>query len=318
MPKLIVVGMRFQNANDVKRAEQAFKQGPISILLKIEDNSSGVDGKAVSVWYSGVKVGYIRNKDLPLDNEALYKYFYKVTDMSPNYWVVQGEPGKTFINTSSHTTTLGSGVAVNNPCIGDTLSPSETKNPFKPTKNADEYNKKETKMNISANMRDSFFREVKNVALDFQSGKFGVNSSEGLSVYVDGGVSINPITEFGIKVPAFALRVAVKDLKEGDIVVNGNDFSFFKGLTENGYEVVSLNGEVKQVGNVANLFFGKNSVLAVKNMFGDGAGTMNPMMMAMMLGDGKEFDMKTFAMMSMMGGGQMDTNMMMMFALMGK
>lgn len=303
-----MVGMRFQSAKTIEKVIQTFKAlGSLNLSLNLVYNSNGVNGKAVEVSWRNQVVGFIRNKDLPLTNESLHKYSYIVTEMYSNYWVLRGEPIEGSINY----------------CSEMVIKPTKTEENYRQEYEA-KYTqeptiKKETKMNISSNMRDSFFREVKNVALDFQTGKFGVTSSEGLSVYVDGGVSVNPITEFGIKVPAFALRVAVKDLKEGDIVVNGNDFSFFKGLTEKGYEVVSLNGEVKQVGNVANLFFGKNSVLAVKNMFGDGgAGGMNPMMMAMMMGDGKDFDMKTLAMMSMMGGGQMDSNMMMMFALMGK
>lgn len=295
MNKLIAVGMRYQSTSAVKAAIDTYKKTKhLGVNLVIEDNSAGVDGKAVAVYHRGVRVAFIRNKDLEdlLHSKYEINDTWKVSNIWENYWVI------TKVN-----------YKVENPC-NEIKANNEATCSIKFTEEIN--TQKEPKMNVS-NMRDSFFREMKNVAIDFQSGKMGVISAEGLSVYVDGGVSVNPITDFGIKIPAFAMRTAVADLKEGDIVVNGNDFSFFKALTENGYEVVSLNGEVKQVGNVANLFFGKNSVLAVKNMF-NGSG-MNPMMMAMMLGDGKEFDMKTFALMSMMGGGQMDSNMGMMMAL---
>lgn len=289
-----MVGMRFQPAENIREALTSHTR---LVNLKIEDNECGLNGKAVAVYFEGRKVGFIRNKDLSTILVKSIEYTqYKISDVYANYWVLR--------RTIS-------------PVLTKTQPPKEEtpKNITTPEFKIEP--KKETKMNISSNMRDSFFREIKNVAIDFQSGKFGIVSTEGISVYSEGGVSVNPITEFGIKVPAFAMRIAVSELKEGDIIINGTDSSFFKGLTENGYEVVSLNGEVKQVGNVANLFFGKNSVLAVKNMF-SGAGGMNPMMMALMLGDGKDFDMKTFAMMSMMGGGQMDNNMLMMMAMMGK
>jgi len=295
MNKLIAVGMRYQSMYAVKKAIDEYKKSKrLVVQLGIENNSAGIDGKAVGVFYKGERVAFIRNKDLEILLQDRYNLgdTWEVSGIWENYWIITKTNSK-----------------VENPCNEISADNSATCN----IKFTEEINtQKEPKMNVS-NMRDSFFREMKNVAIDFQSGKMGVTSAEGLSVYVDGGVSVNPITDFGIKIPAFAMRTAVADLKEGDIVVNGNDFSFFKALTENGYEVVSLNGEVKQVGNVANLFFGKNSVLAVKNMF-NGSG-MNPMMMAMMLGDGKEFDMKTFAMMSMMGGNQMDSNMGMMMAL---
>jgi hypothetical protein len=295
MNKLIAVGMRYQSIGAVKEAIDTYKRSKrLVVQLGIEDNSSGVNGKAVAVFHKGKRVAFIRNKDLEilLQNKYDLGDTWEVSGIWDNYWVI-----------------IKTNCKVENPCNEVSANTSATCS----IKFTEQINtQKEPKMNVS-NMRDSFFREMKNVAIDFQSGKMGVTSAEGLSVYVDGGVSVNPITDFGIKIPAFAMRTAVADLKEGDIVVNGNDFSFFKALTENGYEVVSLNGEVKQVGNVANLFFGKNSVLAVKNMF-NGSG-MNPMMMAMMLGDGKEFDMRTFAMMSMMGGGQMDSNMGMMMAL---
>jgi len=185
--------------------------------------------------------------------------------------------------------------------------------------------KDENKMFNTNSMRDSFFREVKNVAIDIQSGKFGVVTTDGISVYdaANGGVSVNPITDFGVKVPAFAMRVAITDLKAGDIIVGGSEPSFFvELLKEGGYVVTTMSGERRTVGSVTNMFFGKNTVLAVKNMFGEG---VNPMMMALMMGDDKKgegFDMKTFALMSMMGqnagNGGMDSNMLMMMMMMGK
>lgn len=292
-----MVGMRYQQPEHIKEARYQFnKYGKLGIVLQLEQNNQGVDGCAIAVYYKSYKLGYIRNKDFSkLLTSRLSYYSYTVTLIYENYWIIESSP-----------------LACNpEDGIGTYIGPTASCSPAINTQ-------KEPKMNISSNIRDSFFREVKNVAIDFQTGKFGVVSNDGISVYTDGVVSVNPITEFGIKIPAFAMRIAVTDLKDGDIIINGNEYSFFKGLTDQGYEVVSLNGEVKQVGSVTNLFFGKNSVLAVKNMFSGSSGNMNPMMMALMLGDSKEFDMKTFAMMSMMGGGQVDSNMLMMLTLMGK
>jgi len=327
--KLIAVGMRFRPTQDQEYLKSFIPQindpGSIKpeVEIKHEYNTNGVNGQAYAVLIKGVHVAYIRNADIPQYEVAAaqtlagYGAKYTITKYTPNYLILQRLPSslqntaaytfaasgtsKRFANLTSNTT---GNLVVN----GEEVATKKYVN--------EQLNKsKDTQMNIQSNMRDSFFREVKNVAIDIQSGKFGVQSQDGISVYVDGGVSVNPITDFGVKVPAFAMRVAVETLEEGDIIISGQDAYFFKQKTESGYEVVTLNGEVKQVGQVTNLFFGKNTVLAVKNMFGENT---NPMMMAMMMGDGKEFDMKTFAMMSMMGGKQMDQNMLMMMMLMNK
>ena len=78
-------------------------------------------------------------------------------------------------------------------------------------------------------------------------------------------------------------------------------------------QTIDTKGTVDTVGAVNNLFFGKNTVMAVRNMF-SGTG-MNPLMLALMLGDNKGFDAKTFALMSMMGNTTGDSNQMLMMAL---
>ena len=329
--KLIAVGMRFRPTQDQEYLKSFIPQindpGSIKpeVEIKHEFNTNGVNGQAYAVLIKGVHVAYIRNQDVPQYDAAASQTLvgcgakYAITKYTPNYLILQRITSSlentakyayafTESGTSSKHATLANNTAGNLVVNGEEVATKKYVN--------EQLNKpKDTQMNIQSSMRDSFFREVKNVAIDVQSGKFGVQSQDGISVYVDGGVSVNPITDFGVKVPAFAMRVAVETLEEGDIIISGQDASFFKQKTESGYEVVTLNGEVKQVGQVTNLFFGKNTVLAVKNMFGENT---NPMMMAMMMGDGKDFDMKTFAMMSMMGGKQMDQNMLMMMMLMNK
>lgn len=309
--KLIAVGMRFRSKQDQEYLKSFIPQindpGSMKpeVEIKHEFNNNGVNGTAYGVYIKGVHVAYIRNQDIPQYDAAAsqipkgYADKYCITKYTPNYLILQR-------------------VSTNFNCGFIPKAKVKLNNEEVATQKyvQDQLNKhSEKQMNIQSNMRDSFFREVKNVAIDVQSGKFGVQSQEGISVYIDGGVSVNPIVDFGVKVPAFAMRVAVESLEEGDIIINGQETSFFKGKTTSGYEVVTLAGEVKQVGQVTNLFFGKNTVLAIKNMFGENT---NPMMMAMMMGDGKEFDMKTFAMMSMMGGKQLDQNMLMMMMFMNK
>lgn len=318
MEKLIVVGMRYCEAAVVKDVERLVSKGmSVNVSLRAEDNINGVAGKALAVMYSSTRVGYIRNADLPMALNAHKNYLYTIRKCQANYWILD------CLTLSANMPTLSANMLN----VSASATSPNTQSIIERNTHSQQVNstKDEKKMINTNSMRDSFFREVKNVAIDIQSGKFGVITNEGISVYMDGGVSVNPIADFGVKVPAFAMRVAVTDLKAGDIIVGGSEPTFFVELLKEGagYEVVTMNGEHKVIGAVSNMFFGKNTVLAVKNMFGEG---MNPMMMALMMGDekkGEGFDMKTFALMSMMGGasgntGGMDSNMLMMMMLMNK
>ena len=302
--KLVVVGMRhIDGASQYVR--DYLREGSV-VTLKQVDSEHGVDGRAFEVYAPAKlsKLGYVRNQDVPLlpDKDPYEIFEYKVTTIRENYLI---------INHAHMVNSYESGPYVANITSNSITSDKITKSTIV---------KETTSMNTQ-NLRNQIFREVKNVVIDIQTGTLGFQNKDGIATYVDGTISVNPIVDFGVKVPAFAMRVAVKDLKAGDIILQGEDASFYHRETEAGYEVVTLNGEVRQVGNVSNMFFGANTVLAVKNMFGNSG--MNPMMMAMMMGEEKEgFDMKTFALMSMMGQNQGTDNgmqqMMMMAILMNK
>lgn len=302
--KLVVVGMR--HIDGASQYVRDYLREGSAVTLKQVDSEHGVDGRAFEVYASGMprKLGYVRNQDVPLlpDKDPFEIFEYKVTTIRENYLI---------INYAGMVNSYES-----DPYVVNITSSSITSDKIALSNNL----KKDTSMNTQ-NLRNQIFREVKNVVIDIQTGTLGFQNKDGIATYVDGTISVNPIVDFGVKVPAFAMRVAVKDLKAGDIILQGEDASFYHRETEAGYEVVTLNGEVRRVGNVSNMFFGANTVLAVKNMFGNSG--MNPMMMAMMMGEEKEgFDMKTFAIMSMMGQNQGTDNgmqqMMMMAMLMNK
>lgn len=321
MKKLIAVGMRYQNVSNVKGAINAFEDNDrkLPVKLVLEDNPNGLNGQSVAVYHNGFRVAYIRNQDLEryFKEHPRYENTGTVYEVYTNYWAIEPNNDLSIRGLEREI------VAEEQKLAKELNEQGKYKQEYKALY-TDESIKKETKMNISSSMRDSFFREIKDVAIDLQSGKMGVMSADGISVYVGGSISVNPISDFGIKIPAFAMRVAINDLREGDIIVNGKEYSFFRSANETGgYEVIGLNGEVKLIDSVNNMFFGKNSVLAIKNMFGEGT---NPMLMAMMMSgdEGKGFDMKTFALMSMMGGmggdsqNPMSNQMLMMMAFMGK
>jgi hypothetical protein len=331
--KLVVVGMRHIGGAS-QYVRDYLREGSV-VILKQVDSEHGVNGRAFEVYAPEKmrKLGYIRNQDVPLlPNKEPYEIFeYKITTIRENYLVIN----HAYSTSDEHEITYRenpylvgldayaaiSSDTVNSHIFTDKIAKSNTveKESSMITDKIAKSNtvEKESSMNTQ-NLRNQIFREVKNVVIDIQTGALGFQNKDGIATYVAGTISVNPIVDFGVKVPAFAMRVAVKDLKPGDIILQGDDASFYHSETEAGYEVLTLNGEVRQIGNVSNLFFGANTVLAVKNMFGNSG--MNPMMMAMMMGEEKEgFDMKTFALMSMMGQnmGTGDSNMsqMMMMAM---
>lgn len=297
--KLIAVGMRFiQEAKSLQEyiTRASNSREKLYISLKKTDNINGVDGISYAVVFKGQHVAYIRNKDIPdivrfaNEHKSVFNVNtidgYFINSVTPNYWILTNDPG---VITFTHQNAVA--IDKSTPAITEKQLLKDTE--------------KDTKMNTNS-MRDSFFREVKNVAIDVQSGKFGVLSSDGISVYDNGTINVNPIVELGIKIPAFAIRVPVEQLSAGDIILNGAEATFFSAKTEFGYEVVTLSGEVKQVGQVSNMFFGKNTVLAVKNMFGEGT---NPMMMAMLMSDDLgNGDNKNLMMAMAMSGGFNSSN----------
>lgn len=320
--KLIVVGMKYQG-KDAENALVKLRLPGVTttkeVALELEQNNNAPFNVGIRVIYEGKHIGYVRNLDIPSsvnlslwDKFGMTKYVpirlpnkYKVTTVNNNYLVIVENKNYTF--DADHNTDALRYAAdkissltlpVENNWVTETYEFFGLKDPKSFNSNKSE----ETKMNTSF-MKDNFFREVTNAAIDIQSGKFGIFVKEGIAVFntEDKTISVNPIVDMGIRVPAFAMRVNVSDIKVGDIVFTEDEASFLQEINEKGtMTLVSPSGEVKTTSAVKNLFFGNNTVMAIKNFFG--SDTNNMLMMAMMMGDKKDFDMKTFAMMSMLGG----------------
>lgn len=320
--KLIVVGMRFQEGAKELLRKVTSLPNP-NITLQREPNDKASKGVAVAVYLNSTKIGYVREADLDSVRDAMdaravpgivdaIRRGYSLTKIYDNYLVLESTiPARDFAQEYEAT-------FIKNPCAEISLpwhkDECSIKNP------EDNQVKKETKMNVGQNLRNSFFREITNLVIDLQTNKLAVKTADGIASYDKGTATVNPITDFGIAVPAFAIRTEVSALVAGDLIATDNGIVFFNKKTETGFEVVTTTGEVKQLTNVANMFFGKNTVMAVKNMFGDTSG-MNPLMLAMLMGDGKttggKIDAKTFMLMSMMGGAK-DMNPLMFALLLDK
>lgn len=85
---------------------------------------------------------------------------------------------------------------------------------------------------------DRFFRKVDGVVWDLMSGNLGVRTKDGIITFVpaefegDGedrketepaNVTINPLDEFGVEIPAFAQDTPVDSLKPGDLIIGSRE-----------------------------------------------------------------------------------------------
>lgn len=170
-----------------------------------------------------------------------------------------------------------------------------------------------------AKLTGSMFRVLDNVALDLQSGKMGIaKTGESLAVYDPEKKTIfeSPFVAFAMAVPVIAVRTKLEDLREGDLIVNGEKILFVLEAEAGGGYIRTLDtdGVRNEQQPIAGLFFQDGTILAAKNTFGGVGGGMNlesmlPMlMMSQMTGKGGSQDqMKNLMMMSMlpqlMGGG---------------
>ena len=335
MIDLIMVGMRYCEGGRPKvgqtlylHAEPTNKENKEAVAVHSEEYPwSVVDG------LNATKVGYVRNDDLWGLHKQVRKWpiVVKVTRVSTNWMklvpqnqaIATDEIGamlRDIHDKHCHTEDCRYKTHLDGTFATGGVWPMPTNNTCKEVPIPTKQTEQKTMFNTN-NFKDSFFKDVKNVAMDMQTGKLGVITKEGIVVANDDGVAVNPITEFGFKIPAIAMRVPVENLQKGDILISGDDTRFFlEGSKTGGYLTIDTKGLLQETGNVTNMFFGKNTVLAVKNMFGDSSTGMNPMMMAMAFGDG-EFDFKKMLMLQMFSGGGNalggEMNPMMMFALFG-
>ena len=77
--------------------------------------------------------------------------------------------------------------------------------------------------NFGQKMIDRLFRKVYDCLWDLMTGKIGVRTSSGDIAMLDGEgdeaqIVVNPFSEFGVPLPAFAQNTAVDQIKIGDLI----------------------------------------------------------------------------------------------------
>ena len=205
-------------------------------------------------------------------------------------------------------------------------------------------------------LKNSMFQEVDDVVWDLQSGQLGVKRGEDDEIITlrKKGTKYelvsNPLADFSVPVPAWAIRTPVDAIKTGDLVILPDDtWGFFlenvktpalpptndpttppapvsatSALSNPTIKMIDVsNGSQKTVNVASNALFGTPGLLVVRNIIGDSE-VANSLPILMMI-EGKKGggDVGRLVAMSMMmqnngeGGGKMDMQQMLPFMMMG-
>ena len=156
------------------------------------------------------------------------------------------------------------------------------------------------------NIRDQFFRQVREVVYDVQQGALAITDVKGnaysLKRTEDGcSIVVNPIKEMTVAIPAFATRVPVEDLAPGDILIAKNAI-FVTGMVDGKVATMDIDGTCGTMVPPTSTFFGASGVMVVRDpMKGlGGPCELNSMLPLLALGgdDNDKFAMLLFAMSS--------------------
>lgn len=180
-------------------------------------------------------------------------------------------------------------------------------------------------MNTSK-LTNLIFQNISNVSYDLVSGTTAIKTDSGLISLSKDGNSLeqNPFDSFAMEIPAFAILTPIKDITVGDLIVSNGKATGFVVLAEgDDLEVLSVEGNLNSHRPRAIQFLGQTAgVQVVKSLLSftsnDGGGGMlsNPLMLMMMMGDGKK-DMNKMLPFLLMGNSGAGMNPLMLMALMG-
>jgi hypothetical protein len=181
-------------------------------------------------------------------------------------------------------------------------------------------------MNTSK-LTNLMFQTISNVSYDLATGATAIKTDSGLvSLSKDhNSLEQNPFDSFAMEIPAFAILTPLKDIAVGDLIVsNGKAVGFVVIAEGDDLEVLSVEGNLNSHRPRNIQFLGQAAgVQVVKSLlsFGnntDGGLFSNPLMLMMMMGDGKK-DMNKMLPFLLMGNtsGSSGMNPLMLMALMG-
>ena len=198
--------------------------------------------------------------------------------------------------------------------------------------------------NMSKNMFGNMFKNMKFGSFNSESVKYSFNgiafkTSGGDYVIYNDDFTFTNVADMVIDMPVFAMPVSREQISVGDVIRHNNDWVIVNEVSNTEIkvakpwtkEIVAVIPETSIFGfsfytKIINPFEGFSKGANADNPFGnilpflmmqnDGGDSMNPMMMAMMLGGGK-IDMSNPMMMYMMMSQNKEIDPMMMMLMMG-
>ena len=198
--------------------------------------------------------------------------------------------------------------------------------------------------NMSKNMFGNMFRNMKFGSFNSEAVKYSFNgiafkTSGGDYVIYNDDFTFTNVADMVIDMPVFAMPVSREQISVGDVIRHNNDWVIVNEVSSTEIkvakpwtkEIVTVIPETSIFGfsfytKIMNPFEGLGKEANADNPFGnilpflmmqnDGGDSMNPMMMAMMLGGGK-IDMSNPMMMYMMMSQNKEIDPMMMMLMMG-
>lgn len=166
-------------------------------------------------------------------------------------------------------------------------------------------------------MMNNFFRKVDNAVWDIQTGSLGLRTKEGIHTLSGEGdtaqIILNPITQFGLPLPAFARSTPLAAVKLGDMVsgsVNGWVVSLVQvdGVTIK-FKILKANGETTTWAPPKMQMLGFDSgVMIVTSLLNlspggsAGLGNLQSSLLPLMMMGGEDLDMDSLMPMLLMGG----------------
>lgn len=174
--------------------------------------------------------------------------------------------------------------------------------------------------NLGEKMMNRFFRKVDNVVWDMVTGKIGVLSEDGIASISgegdDAQIELNLMDQFGMPVPAFAQSTPVDSVAVGDLIYgNGRPKGWVVSVKESKSEGVPKKFKIMTPSGttttwtppkVAMLGFDSGVMVlrSLLNMFSDkkeSLGTMQSMLMPMLMMGGDNVDLDTIMPLMLMG-----------------
>jgi hypothetical protein len=183
-------------------------------------------------------------------------------------------------------------------------------------------------MNTSK-LTNLMFQNINNVSYDLATGATAIKTDSGLiSLSKDhNSLEQNPFDSFAMEIPAFAILTPIKDIAVGDLIVsNGKAVGFVVLAEGDDLEVLSVDGNLNShrprtiqfLGQAAGVQVVKSLLSFGNNSEGPNGLFSNPLMLMMMMGDGKK-DLSKMLPFLLMGnsGASSGMNPLMLMAMMG-